>query len=315
VPIDGLLLVDKTPGCTSHDVVQRVRRCLGQKRVGHCGTLDPDATGLLLLPVGQATRLSRFLMHAPKIYEGTIRLGIATDTYDAAGKVTAESRIDGVDEPAIDRAMERFVGTFEQRLPAFSARKVNGVKLYEMARRGEEVPEAVKQVTVAEFVRTGPLAEARFPFRLSCSSGTYARSLAHDLGAALGCGAHLAALRRASVGPFRVEDALTLDRLEALRAAGADLDASWLPLGGIPLPFPTWSVDPQQQQRLRHGQTVLTRELEVAAGDWVRLTTRRGDLVAIGSVIERIGDGPIAVVQPRIVFTAPTAVVGFSSDI
>jgi tRNA pseudouridine55 synthase len=313
--IDGLLLVDKAPGCTSHDVVQRVRRCFGQKRVGHCGTLDPDATGLLLMPLGQATRLSRFLMHAPKVYEGEVRLGVATDTYDAAGRVTSQAPTDAVDVGAIDREMARFVGTFEQRLPAFSARKVNGVKFYEMARRGEEVPEAVKQVTVAEFLRTGPLADDRFAFRLSCSSGTYARALAHDLGAALGCGGHLASLRRSSVGPFRVEDAATLEQLEALHASGSPLGPCWLPLGEVPLPFASFTVDAQQEQRLRHGQTVLTRELAVTEGDWVRLVTRRENLVAVGSVTERIGGGPIAVVQPRIVFSPAPAVVGFRSDI
>ena len=159
--LDGLLLIDKQGGCTSHDVVQQVRRALRQKRVGHCGTLDPDATGLLLVTVGQATRLTRFLIHAPKVYEGTIRFGIATDTYDASGRVVAEKSLDGLTTEAIDAAMQRFIGTFAQQLPAYSARKVGGVKFYELARRGEEIPETTKEVTVGEFARLGTLDDGR----------------------------------------------------------------------------------------------------------------------------------------------------------
>ena len=299
---DGLLLVDKHPGCTSHDVVQSVRRVLRQRRVGHCGTLDPDATGLLLLTVGHATRLTRFLIHAPKVYEGTIRLGIDTDTYDASGKLLAERPTAGVDEAAVDEAMRRFEGTFEQTLPAYSARKLQGVKLYELARRGEEVPEITKQVTVAEFARLGPLADDLLPFRLSCSSGTYARALAHDIGRALGCGAHLAGLRRTTVGPFRVADALDLDEVARRHEAGATLGAAWLPLERIPLPFPEARVDAQQERRLRHGQTVVVRQLDAAPGDWVRVADGAGLLIAIGSINERVAAGALAVVQPRIVF-------------
>jgi len=308
---DGLLLVDKAPACTSHDVVQKVRRLFGQKRVGHCGTLDPDATGLLLLPLGQATRLSRFLMHAPKVYEGVIRFGVATDTYDAAGRVVSESSIDGLSEPAIDDAMRGFVGTFDQHLPAFSARKLQGVKFYEMARRGEQVPEATKQVTVAEFARRGPLDQGRLPFVLSCSSGTYARALAHDLGKALGVGAHLASLRRTSVGPFQVEDALSLEEIERALASGVPaLGRAWMALGEIPLPFSTLVIDAQQSRRLRNGQTLLAQGVDAAEGDWVRLVTRRSELIAVGSVVERIGSGAVAVVQPRIVFAPEVSVVG-----
>jgi tRNA pseudouridine55 synthase len=299
---DGLLLVDKDAGGTSHDVVQRVRKLLRQKRIGHCGTLDPDATGLLVLTLGQATRLTRFLIHAPKVYEGEIRFGTATDTYDASGKVTAESSITALDEATIDAAMARFLGTFEQRLPAYSARKIQGVKFYELARRGEEVPEVSKEVTVAEFRRTGPLVAGLMAFRLSCSSGTYARALAHDLGIAVGCGAHLASLRRTAVGPFEVGAALTLGELARRVEGDAPLDPAWMPLAEIPLPFPSCAVDAALERRLRSGQTAVVRELEAAIGDWVRLGDRRGELVAIGSVVERVGNGALTVVQPRIVF-------------
>jgi tRNA pseudouridine55 synthase len=299
---DGLLLIDKAPGGTSHDVVQRARKILRQKRIGHCGTLDPDATGLLVLTLGQATRLTRFLIHAPKIYAGEIRFGVATDTYDASGKVTAQAPITGLEEPAIDAEMRRFEGTFEQKLPAYSARKVRGVRLYELARRGEEVPDASKQVTVAEFRRTAPLAEGRIAFRLSCSSGTYARALAHDLGAALSCGGHLASLRRIAVGPFEVDSALSLEAVAERLAEDVPLAPAWLPLADIPLPFSTCQVDAAEERRLRNGQTAVLRGVEATAGDWLRVVDRAGALVAVGSVAERIGSGALAVVQPRIVF-------------
>jgi tRNA pseudouridine55 synthase len=312
VTADGLLLVDKEPGCTSHDVVQQVRRVFRQKRVGHCGTLDPDATGLLLLPLGQATRLTRFLIHAPKVYEGSIRFGIATDTFDAAGRVLSEAPTTGLDVDAIDRGMARFLGTFEQKLPPFSAHKVGGVKLYELARRGEEVPETTKEVTVFEFARTGDLTDGKLGFRLSCSSGTYARALANDLGAGLGCGAHLAALRRTATGPFAVEQALRIEEIGRRRESGASLEPAWLPLSRIPLPFPDATADAQQERRLRNGQTALMLGLAAAEGDWVRVLDRRTELIAVGTVTERIGSAGLAVVQPRIVFNPGVDVVGFS---
>lgn len=298
--VDGLLLVDKTSGGTSHDAVQAARRLFRQKRIGHCGTLDPDATGLLLLTLGQATRLTRFLIHAPKVYEGTIRFGVTTDTYDASGRVVAESPLGELGEGAIDAGMTRFVGTFEQNLPAYSARKVGGVKLYELARRGEEVPESSKEVTVYEFARTGALVDGQIPFRLSCSSGTYARALAHDLGAALGCGAHLSQLRRTAIGPFRVEDALRLDEIARRRDSGETLGAAWHDLARIPLPFPDATADAAQERRVRNGQTALVHGLRAAEGEWVRLLDQRGGAIAVGSVTERIG--ALCVIQPRVVF-------------
>jgi tRNA pseudouridine55 synthase len=305
--IDGLLVVDKPAGCTSHDVVQRARRLFGQKRVGHCGTLDPDATGLLLITLGQATRLTRFLTHAPKVYEGTIRFGIATDTYDASGRVTAEAPIDALREELVDSAMTHFVGTFEQALPAYSARKIAGRKLYEIARRGEPVPESTKEVTVWEFRRAGPLAEGRMAFRLACSSGTYARALAHDLGARLGSGGHLAGLRRIEVGPFAVADALPLEEIDRRRRGAEPLGRAWYALGAIPLPFGDVVADAQQERRVRNGQTALVPGSTAAEGEWLRLLDRRGGLIAVGTVAERVGSAGLAVVHPRIVFAPAPA--------
>lgn len=314
--LDGLLLVDKEAGCTSHDVVQMVRRIFKQKRVGHCGTLDPDATGLLLLTLGQATRLTRFLIQARKIYEGTISFGLETDTYDASGRPVAERPTAGLTVEAIDAAMARFSGTFEQRLPAYSAHKIQGVKLYEMARRGEEIPVANKVVTVDEFVRLSDLDEKRIDFRLICSSGTYARSLAHDVGTAVGTGAHLSALRRTRIGKpglwFDVAEALTLAEANRRHAAGTDLGAAWMPLARIPLPFITATLDPAQERRAVNGQTVLLGTLGGSAGEWVRMVDRVGELIAVGSVVEAIGSSGTAVLQPRIVFKTGADVVGFS---
>ena len=300
---DGLFLIDKEPDCTSHDVVQQVRRILGQRKIGHCGTLDPGATGLLVLTLGRATRLTRFLIRAPKIYEGEIRFGATTDTYDRHGEVTAEASIADLETEIVTNAMEELVGTFDQAAPPFSAKKFKGEKFYEMARRGEEVPESKKEITVYEFAATGPLQEGVLPFRLECSSGTYVRSLAHDLGQSLGCGAHLAELRRTKVGPFHVDQAVTLEQL-SLQAESNEAPAEgWVPIDQVPLPFPELATDSQQSKRLIHGQSVLFRDLEGEEGDWVKLVDRRGQLIAVGTVAERIGSGKVGLVQPKIVFS------------
>jgi tRNA pseudouridine55 synthase len=299
---DGLFLIDKQPDCTSHDVVQQVRRILRQRKIGHCGTLDPGATGLLVLTLGRATRLTRFLIRAPKIYEGDIRFGITTDTFDRHGQTTAESSIDQLQEAAVETAMNELIGTFEQAAPPFSAKKFRGVKYYEMARRGEEVPEAKKVITVFDFIAMGPLRDGCLGFRLECSSGTYVRSLAHDLGQSLGCGAHLAELRRIKVGPFHVDDAVSLQDLSEQAESEIAPRDGWVPLDRIPLPFQEMATDSQQAKRIVHGQSVLFRDLEGEEGDWVKLVDRRGQLLAVGTVAERIGSGKVGLVQPRIVF-------------
>jgi len=302
---DGLLLIDKAPGLTSHDVVQKVRRLLRQKKIGHCGTLDPDATGLLLLTLGTATRLTRFLIRAPKVYEGEIRFGVATDTYDASGRVvhTADpAEVAALDRERVAAAMAASTGAIEQQPPPFSAKKINGVKFYELARRGEEVPAGAKEITVYEFEPRGELVSGLLGFRLACSSGTYARALAHDLGTALGVGAHLCRLRRTQIGSFRVDSAIGTDRLEEVTRAGEPAATAWVPFDEIPLPFGEVTADPQQESRISHGQSVIVRELDAGEGDWVKLVNRRRELVAIGTVVERIGSGGVGLVQPKVVF-------------
>jgi tRNA pseudouridine55 synthase len=199
--------------------------------------------------------------------------------------------------------MRGFQGEIRQQPPPYSAKKVQGVKYYELARRGEEVPSEPKEVTVYEFFPLGEIGDdGRLRFRLSCSSGTYARGLAHDLGAALGVGGHLAELRRTRIGGFRVEDALPLSRLEEKVQAGESLGSAWIPFDQIPLPFGEVTADPQQEHRISHGQTVLVRELAGEEGDWVKLVNRRRELIAVGTVIERIGSAGVGIVQPKVVF-------------
>ncbi|HYH27803.1 MAG TPA: tRNA pseudouridine(55) synthase TruB [Actinomycetota bacterium] len=202
---DGLLLVRKPKGITSHDAVDLVRMALGTKKVGHAGTLDPMAEGLLLMGVGRATRLLRFLSELDKEYEGTIRLGVETDTLDAEGTVLGTAEV-AVDEHGIREVMASLTGEIEQRPPAYSAVKVGGRPLHRAARRGEGVEAPVRRVRVDAFdlLRT---ALPDLDVRVVCSSGTYVRVLAADLGSALGCGAHLTRLERVRIGPFPVSDA------------------------------------------------------------------------------------------------------------
>ena len=206
-PEGGLLLVDKPAGITSHDAVNRLRRAIGVRKVGHAGTLDPAATGLLLIGVGRATRLLRFLGDLPKVYAGTGVLGVETTTLDAEGEVVRTSAVD-VSETDMRDAMSRFVGRIDQVPPAYSAVKVGGEKLYRAARAGRTVEAAPRAVEVFAF-DLARFETPRFEFTVRCASGTYVRSLVADVGAKLGCGAHLERLRRTAIGPFSVEDAVS----------------------------------------------------------------------------------------------------------
>jgi tRNA pseudouridine55 synthase len=207
--LEGLLLIDKPKGMTSHDVVDAVRRVLGTRKVGHAGTLDPMATGLLAIGVGRATRLLRFLGDLPKTYEGTARLGVETDTLDADGDVVRTASVTATNAE-LERIAARLVGPSLQRPPSYSAVKVGGRKLYEAARRGEAIaaPERPIHVDAFEILRFDP---PDFDFRVSCSGGTYVRSLLAEVGTRLGCGAHLTRLVRTAIGPFGLADAVPPD--------------------------------------------------------------------------------------------------------
>jgi tRNA pseudouridine55 synthase len=207
---DGILLVAKPTGITSHDAVDEVRRVLGMRKVGHAGTLDPMASGLLLMGVGRATRLLRFLGDMEKEYEGTGHLGTETDTLDALGRVIRTSPVD-VSEQALRDAMAALEGESEQRPPAYSAVKVGGRRLYQAARRGEEL-EAPGRIVMVKRFDLAELSGADFRFRVICSAGTYVRVLVADVGKRLGTGAHLTRLVRTRIGPFRLDDAAPPDR-------------------------------------------------------------------------------------------------------
>ncbi|MSU26678.1 MAG: tRNA pseudouridine(55) synthase TruB [Pedosphaera sp.] len=213
--LDGALLVDKPVGCTSHDVVDDIRRRFNLKKVGHCGTLDPNATGLLIIVLGRGTKLSEKLMSDDKVYEGDIKFGEATDSYDVDGKVTATLPVPPLTLDQLNEAAATFVGDLQQIPPMVSAKKQGGIPLYKLARKGIEVVREPRLVHIFNY-RFTTYAEPLAKFRVACTKGTYVRSLAHDLGIKLGCGAHLATLRRVTSGKWDVADALTLDAILAL---------------------------------------------------------------------------------------------------
>ena len=247
----GILNVDKPAGITSYRVVSLVRRLSGVKKVGHAGTLDPLATGVLLVCLGQAARVSEYLMELPKTYRATVRLGVATDTFDAEGEPVFEGDASSVDEAALRAALEWLARQEEQVPPAFSAVKVGGTPAHRLARAGKPVALKPRRTTIERIDLLAfrpPLAE----IEVRCGKGTYIRTLADDLGKRLGCGGHLAALRRTAVGPFDVEEALSLERLEAAFAEGAWRELL-LPLdyglGHIPAVY----LEMEAEKDVRHG--------------------------------------------------------------
>ena len=213
--LEGVLLVDKPTDHTSHDVVARLRRKLNMKRIGHAGTLDPMATGLLIMLIGKATRISQYLISLDKEYEGTITLGQTTDSQDADGEVMETRPVPPLTEAEVRTAMNTFLGDQYQMPPMYSAIKIGGVPLYKSARKGEDVVREPRFIRVMSFDLTR-FALPQLDFRLRSSKGTYVRTIAHDLGQKLGCGAHLTALRRTATDRFNISQAMTLDAIEAL---------------------------------------------------------------------------------------------------
>lgn len=213
---EGVLLVDKDPGFTSHNAVALCRRILNTKKVGHCGTLDPMATGLLMVVIGKATKLQDHLMCEDKEYTATLKLGIETNSQDADGEVVAVRPTDALTEAQVREAFAHYMGAFDQVPPMFSAVKINGVPCYKLARKGKDVERKARHVQVYDYEITRlDLAAGEVDFRVHCSKGFYVRTYAHDIGQWLGCGAHLTALRRTRSGCFRVEEAITVPELKA----------------------------------------------------------------------------------------------------
>ena len=228
----GVLLVDKDPGMTSHDVVAIARRSMGIKKIGHCGTLDPMATGLLMLVVGRATKIQDLLMSEDKQYVGTITLGATTTTQDAEGEVVEEREVGSLADEAIEAAFEKYSGNFEQIPPMVSAIKKDGVPLYKLAQKGKEVKRDPRPVYVTDYELTR-VSLPEIDFTVNCSKGFYVRSYAHDIGATLECGGHLSALRRTRSGEFTLERAVGV---EALKSGGAEeLISSMVSLAEISL--------------------------------------------------------------------------------
>jgi len=213
--MEGVLLVDKPRDHTSHDVIARLRGKLRMRRIGHAGTLDPMATGLLIVLIGKATRASQFLISLDKEYEGSIQLGKVTDSQDADGNLMETRPVPDLDAGAVKAAMQGFLGDQYQTPPMYSAIKIDGVPLYKRARKGEEVEREPRFIRVMSWDLLG-FESPRIDFRLRCTKGTYVRTLAHDLGQKLGCGAHLSALRRTATDRFLVSQALTMEQIEAL---------------------------------------------------------------------------------------------------
>jgi tRNA pseudouridine55 synthase len=271
----GLLLLDKPSGPTSHDMVYAVRRGAHEQRVGHAGTLDPLATGLLVVCLGAATRLSEYLIEKDKRYLARVRLGQSTNTYDAAGEVVAQS--EALPERAeVEAVLAQFRGALQQTPPAFSAIKRGGQKAYELARRGEAValePRAV-HIFALELIAWSP---PECALDVHCSAGTYIRSLAHDLGQALGCGAHLSALRRTRAGHFDVRDAVPLENLQAAFAAD-DWRRYLLPMEAALPHWPAVPLSASEAQRIQQGQAV---PMQIELGEWARGYNPAGEFFAV----------------------------------
>lgn len=297
--MDGVLIIDKPAGITSHDVVARVRRIIGEKRVGHTGTLDPFATGVLVVLVGRATRLAQFLSGAEKEYEAVIRLGYATDTGDITGVTlqrsftTEAQRLTEIHREEIEEALASLRGEIEQTPPMYSAKKIAGKKLYELARRGEEVERKAVRITVSQFevlpsngamLRATDDGTSDLAVRVVCSAGTYVRTLGESLGERLGVGAHLSELRRTRAGRFKIEDAITLDRLGESAQSGPIAEVIISPDAAL-LHLPFFDLDADDVRRVHHGIDIAIQDAHDSAwpvGQAVRLRDPNGQLIAVG---------------------------------
>lgn len=290
--VSGVLVVDKPVGLTSHDVVQIIRRGTGIRRAGHTGTLDPRASGVLVILVGPAVRLSEYVSASDKRYQATIRLGASTDTYDAEGTVLSTRPVGDVTEDSFNEILQTFIGEIIQVPPPYSAVKIKGKKAYELAREGEEVTLEPRTINVysLEILEWSP---PEVVIDVYCSSGTYVRSLANDLGKALGTGAHLVGLRRTKSGRFTLRDAVQLRRLQDTFNAG-----EWyrflIPAAEALADWPMVELDADQVELIRHGHRI---PVEPGQKGWARGVSEQGDLVALLEVDEESNEW-----QPRKVF-------------
>jgi tRNA pseudouridine55 synthase len=283
--VDGLLVIDKPPSWTSHDVVARIRRLTGERRVGHAGTLDPLATGVLVVGIGQGTRVLTFLDKDRKTYAAVVRLGQSTSTYDAAGEITSESGVEQISQTGVEEALELFRGPFTQLPPMFSAIKVAGRPLYRYAREGIELERTPRSVFVTS-LRLLAFDPPLVHLEIESSAGFYVRSLANDLGSALGCGGHLEALRRMRSGPFGAGDACSLEDVE--RAVDSErLPALLKPLDAPLLGHPAVILSDSSTTSVTQGRTLDTSQWKASpVGDLCRAYSASGDLIGL----LRLGD-------------------------
>lgn len=275
----GVVVIDKPAGWTSFDVIAKLRRGLHEKRIGHGGTLDPMATGVLPVFVGRATRAVEFLESADKEYLAGVRFGISTDTQDTSGTVLSETGLTPAAE-AVEAALMAFLGEQEQLPPLYSAIKVDGKKLYEYARAGKDVERKPRKITISEIVPLGFAEDGEYRFRLTVSKGTYVRTVCHDLGETLGCGGAMSSLRRLRAGAFRIEEASPLE--EVLAPGG---EARILPLDSLFRAYPALTLDGEQERRCRCGNSFRadaadgTYRLYDAAGEFLALASAEGGVV------------------------------------
>jgi tRNA pseudouridine55 synthase len=297
--ISGVLVIDKPVGMTSHDVVQAIRNGTGLRRAGHTGTLDPRASGVLVILVGPAVRLSEYVSASDKRYQAIIRMGGSTDTFDAEGKVTKSDVPVNVTEAQFEEALKTFVGEIEQTPPPYSAVKVQGRKAYEMARKGEEVDLAPRKITV-HHLEVLEWAPPEAVIDVHCSSGTYVRSLANDLGVKLGCGAYLVGLRRTKSGRFSLRDAIPLRKLQEAFQAG-----NWyqylIPAAEALGDWPAVELNPDEVEGVRHGHRVKAKEADTQ-NTKVRGVSTQGELVALLELV--INEDGSSEWQPKKVFFA-----------
>lgn len=316
MPLCGILNVNKAAGMTSHDVVVRVRRILRSRdpvrarlssreasakpRVGHAGTLDPLATGVLLICVGQATRLAEYLMERTRVYHAWLRLGITTDTHDAEGKVLVETPVE-VTQEQVRRSLADFLGPIQQVPPMYSALKHDGTPLYKLARRGIELEREPRRVEIHELLLED-WSPPQLAIRVVCSSGTYIRALARDLGKALGCGGHVTALTRLACGPFTLEEAIGLEELAEAVAQGR-LHEVMLPPDTAVADWPSLTLDEEATWRMIHGQPVAGTEM--GPGERVRVYSHKGQFLALARWNRATGSW-----QPHKVFASLNEVRG-----
>ncbi len=313
-PFNGALVIDKPRGQTSHDVVETVRRALSFRQVGHLGTLDPMATGVLVLLLGRATRFAQFYASRRKRYVSTFRFGFATDTYDADGAALEPDTSPELDAAEMERLATRWTGRFMQMPPPFSAKKIHGRPAYELARQHKPVELKPAEVEVVEFRLleiAGPFAR----FEIECAAGTYIRSLAHDMGAQLGCGAHLAEIVRTAVGEFALDQAIRLNDFE--QAVRAGKVGEWiLPLASLLPELPRVSVLPVVERQVRHGSRFQVSLVQIQPGSieipqgapvqldareqkppWLRVFNQRDQIIAIAEAVVPRTYQPVVVLE------------------